>query len=275
MFDLQTDLKAMGFLFDTPDGWFGGKTRDALIDFQEAAATTDRKTAAGIVTVSPTFTGSQTGICDAPTRAELLIWKNAGYSAAPATPPVWFGPEAPAQAADVPFAPLPPAGAFWPVRTRLTEGRLVSFKGASGTIYGSRGRRFLADRDNGRFHVGVDLYGEHLDLIVACEAGTIVDEYYFYNGTNALFVQCDSGVVINYGEIEPKSMAEFGHTIGSKVAAGEPLARVGKMEVDSMCHFEMYTTGTKSNKKYYAGKPRPVELLNPTQYLLELAKRGK
>lgn len=89
-------------------------------------------------------------------------------------------------------------------------GREVAYRGVSGTNYGRPGRRFLADRSDGRYHVGVDLWGEAGDIIVACEDGKIVNHYHFYDGVDALFEQCDSGLVINYGEVKPGSWQEFG-----------------------------------------------------------------
>ena len=92
---------------------------------------------------------------------------------------------------------------FWPIRTTNSRGRLVSYKNVHGKIHGNGSRRFLASRQSGaRYHVGVDLYGNHKDIVVACEDGTIVNHYPFYAGTHCLFVQNDSGTVINYGEVE-------------------------------------------------------------------------
>jgi murein DD-endopeptidase MepM/ murein hydrolase activator NlpD len=160
----------------------------------------------------------------------------------------------------------------WPIITHDRGGREVAYRGVSGKIYGRTGRRFLADRAGGRYHVGVDLWGEAGDIIVACEDGEIVNHYHFYNHVHALFEQCDSGLVINYGEVKPDSWSEFGIKKGSRVKAGQPIARVGQMTNSSMCHFEMYVKGTTENHRYFKGKSPPKELLNPTQYLLHLAE---
>ena len=146
--------------------------------------------------------------------------------------------------------------------------------GVSGKIYGRSGRRFLAERSEGRYHVGVDLWGNAGDIIVACEDGVIVSHYHFYEGVHALFEECDSGVVINYGEVKPGSWKEFGVDMGIPVRAGQPIARVGQMTNSSMCHFEMYVKGTRANQRYFKGNEPPRELLNPTKYLLYLAELG-
>ncbi len=129
----------------------------------------------------------------------------------------------------------------------------------------------MATRANGRYHVGIDLWGEAGDFIVACEDGTVVNHYHFYNNVHALIVQCDSGLVINYGEVEADSWKKFGLDTGSRVKGGQPIALVGRMVNDSMCHFETYRKGTKQNYRYYVGKQPPSALLNPTKYLLHLA----
>jgi hypothetical protein len=157
------------------------------------------------------------------------------------TPPAWQpndGAE-PAPAHGFSFAAISPAASHWPVRTNHPNGRIVSFRSQEGDIFGNGPRRFCASRSEGaRFHVGVDLYGVHGDIIVATEPGRLVNHYHFYHGTHALFVQCDSGLVINYGEVAADSWQEFGLDNGSPVAAGQPIARVGKMYSSSMCHFE-------------------------------------
>src|SRR5207253_6359849 len=98
-----------------------------------------------------------------------------------------------------------------------------------------------------RFHVGIDVFGELHDIIVACEAGTVVKTYFFYPDVNprvsCLIVQHDSGVVINYGEVDPKSLDKYGMKERVRVQPGQPIAEVGRMVHDSMLHFETYPSG--------------------------------
>ena len=164
------------------------------------------------------------------------------------------------------------------MRSQNAHGRQVPHHGADGKLVHG-GRHFLARRDGGRAHVGVDLWGDYRDLVVAIENGVIANWYHFYHGVNCLIVRCDSGVVINYGEVDPGSDREFKWRLGSKVKAGQPLARVGRMTGgSSMLHFEIYPAGTTQNLRHYwddGEASLKARFFDPTQYLLALAKSGK
>lgn len=162
---------------------------------------------------------------------------------------------------------------LWPIVTNHKKKFVVSYKTITGSYSGNSSRRFMANRKGGsKYHAGVDLYGYPGDPILAMESGTIVNHYYFYHGTYALFVQCDSGLVINYSEVKNKSWSEFGLSTGSKVKKGQPIARVGQMSGGShMCHLETYMPPTSKNQQYRGGDTR--QILNPSYYLL-LAQIG-
>lgn len=82
------------------------------------------------------------------------------------------------------------------------------------------GRAFGASRSKGgRFHVGVDIYGNKGDPIVACEAGRIINYYHFYRGTFALLIKNNSGTVINYAEVAGTSLSDLGLSVGDPVVA--------------------------------------------------------
>ena len=167
--------------------------------------------------------------------------------------------------------------------------RAVCFKGADGRATGPTAhymREFLAPRpatakDPDRYHAGIDVFGDYHDIIVACEAGTVVNLYPFYPKDHplvwCLLVQGKSGTVINYGEVDPASLKKYGIKKGMEVVAGQPIAAVGRMVQDSMLHFETYPAGTKANISYKksSGEGFLKNYLNPTQYLLALAKSGK
>jgi peptidoglycan hydrolase-like protein with peptidoglycan-binding domain len=186
----------------------------------------------------------------------------------------------------VPFAPLPPAGSHWPVRTRHKSARLVSYMyQAPSGIVGSAGRMFLAARKGvvsgrtvGRWHCGLDLYASRNDVVVACEAGTIVGFSHFYKArsgqsTYKLLVEHDgSGIVLNYGEVRSDSLSRNGLKVGSPVAAGQTIGFVSDTD---MLHVEAYQKGTTDSHRWWKSEPTPPrELLNPTRYLLALARSG-
>jgi peptidoglycan hydrolase-like protein with peptidoglycan-binding domain len=182
----------------------------------------------------------------------------------------------------VPFAPPPPIGSYWPVRTRHKYRRLVSYKAVDGTIVG-KGRMFLANREGKRdnkvvprWHVGVDLFANVGDVVVACGDGKIVGFAFFYPAksgqrTYQLLIE-HSGVVVNYGEVTGDSLDKNGLRIGMPVKAGQP---IGFVSDTSMLHFETYVKGATHSYRWFkdARKP-PPQLLNPTKYLLFLREHG-
>ena len=178
----------------------------------------------------------------------------------------------PALVGGVPPAPVPTAPLYWPLQNQ--KPRVVSYKTEAGEWVGSPGRAFWARRDGGRRHIGIDLYADDGDVVIVCEPGRIIRVAPYYRGTDAILVQCDSGVVFGYCELRPKSWLDFGHGSGTttRVRAGQPLARVGKMRVSSMLHCVTYATGTVKHVQARDGKPVQKELRNPTQYLLTAAK---
>lgn len=186
----------------------------------------------------------------------------------------------------VPFAPLPPAGSHWPVRTRHPSARLVSYMYQSPSgIVGRSGRMFLAGRTGkvggrtvGRWHAGVDLFSHVDDVAVACEAGTIVRFSHFYKArsgqdTYKLLIEHEgSGIVINYGELRKDSLSRYGLKVGSRVEAGQP---IGFVSDTAMLHFETYVAGTTDSHRWWKSEKNPPrQLLNPTRYLLALAQAG-
>lgn len=130
------------------------------------------------------------------------------------------------------------------------------------------GRRFGADRQKGRKHAGCDLIAPLGTPIVAMADGIVVEwtGREFYRGTYSMALQ-HPGFVARYCEI--RSVAP-GVGAGTMVKAGDVIAFVGKMYVDSMLHLEIYS------RSYGAGKltdrknqpfQRRADLLNPTPLL--------
>lgn len=183
----------------------------------------------------------------------------------------------------VPFAPHPPAGSYWPLRSPHKEGRRVSYRASDGTIVGGEERMFLARRKTKknnqtieRWHVGIDLLAKPGDEVVACEDGTIVGFGFFYKAksgqpTYQLLVE-HSRVVVNYGEVTGDSLSRHGLQKGMRVKAGQPIAFVSDTE---MLHFETYKKGTSHSHRWWKHEPKPPsQLLNPTRYLLFLQEHG-
>lgn len=174
----------------------------------------------------------------------------------------------------VPFATSDVDDAVWPVKTSSPGKFEVNYRAADGTDQGSRpSRQFLARRSGGgRHHVGIDLFAQHMDKVVACEDGRIVSFYTFYNTsvgeTAYALIIAHEDFVINYGEVKGNAQEEFHWRVGDRVTKGQEIARIS---TTGMLHFETYTPGTAHNHRWLVGGERPAGLLNPTLYLLRLA----
>ncbi|MEM9961814.1 MAG: peptidoglycan DD-metalloendopeptidase family protein [Pseudomonadota bacterium] len=165
---------------------------------------------------------------------------------------------------------------YWPLATKHPERSVVSYKRIDGKTVGNASRAFGATRAGGaRRHAGIDLYGNENDPVIACEDGVIVQSYQFtgktggLNETHALIVQCDSGLVINYGEVKGDSIAALGMTPGRRIHGGDTIARLAKVSTQAMLHFEIYTRDTVKNYQWRFGRKAPARLLNPSLYLLQ------
>lgn len=191
-------------------------------------------------------------------------------------PPIPNLPD-PALVMGVLFAQTNTSIRYWPVVTANPKGREIAYRDIHAQQFGSPSRSFFANRDGGaRHHVAVDLWGAAGEIVVAVEDGEIVHFYPFYQGVYALIVQCDADLVVNYGEVAANSLGHFGLKKGDRVKAGQPIALIGESTTGSaMCHFETYVTGTVSNERWLAEQDVPRSLLNPTAYLVELARSGE
>jgi murein DD-endopeptidase MepM/ murein hydrolase activator NlpD len=212
------------------------------------------------------------------------VYENNPPPMTPTRPPMAVPSSNPA-----PFAPLPPAGSYWPIITNHRLGRTVSYTADDGSIVGQSARRWLADRSSGtRYHIRIDLFANYGDPVVAIEDGEIIDSRPFCCGdnktTNSLLV-AHANVVVNYGEVAPDSLRRNGLSSGSRVRAGQIIAYVGRNPGrcdqanqipcgDSMIHFETYAPGTRRINRWMKNQPRPANVLNPTQYLLHLQEHG-
>jgi hypothetical protein len=169
------------------------------------------------------------------------------------------------------FAPEPPMGSYWPLITKREP--ILSFKTTDNKFVGNTSRAFRANRSDGeRYHVGMDLYANYKDPIVACEKGKVINFYHFYHGTYCLIVEHDK-VVVNYGEVDGKLPKNV--FVGANVEAGQIIARVGRMSGgSSMLHFETYRKGVTKNIPWKRNEVPSQNILNPTKYLSFLKNFG-
>ena len=158
---------------------------------------------------------------------------------------------------------------FFPVQSsRNQRFGQVAYKDVNGSWHGNMARAFKANR-GGRYHVGIDLYADPGDVVVAPEDGTVVGRQTFYAGTGAMLIETDSGVVVLLGETKMGGADEFGLAIGSRVAAGQPVTRVARSTSGShMLHVETYRPGTTKNYSWYKSSGVPSAVLDPTDYFL-------
>ena len=174
------------------------------------------------------------------------------------------------------------------MRTQSAYGRAVAYVGEDKFGYGggtsndrTAQRHFLAPRATDKdqwFNGGVDLYADFGDTVVATEQGVIANFVLLWAGVWRLLVHCTSGLVICYGGLDPDSLAHLGLKVGDHVSAGQPIGMVGRAnDGHAMLHFETYPAGTTRNVSYKKkdGEAALKHFLNPTQYLLALAKSGK
>jgi murein DD-endopeptidase MepM/ murein hydrolase activator NlpD len=107
--------------------------------------------------------------------------------------------------------------------------------------------------------------------IHAIEDGVVIQASEpFYHGTNSIVVRHASGIVVRYCEIKANDPVV---KLGDVVRSGQLIAHVGKMFVDSMLHFEVYSgTATGPLTQRGAGAfQRRADLIDPTVLLERLA----
>lgn len=158
----------------------------------------------------------------------------------------------------------------WPIHTSSKHPRKyeVPYRDTAGKWHGRAARAFKADR-GGRHHAGVDLFSNAGDVVVAPESGVVVGRQSFLNGTGAMLIELDSGIVVLLGETKMGGANEFKVGVGSRVQRGQPVTRVGMTNAGShMLHVETYRRGTTKNHPWYKGSAPPKQLLDPTNWLL-------
>lgn len=171
----------------------------------------------------------------------------------------------------------------WPIRTKDEDKVKVSYQDVQDLWHGKWGRHFGSGRKGHdgirRFHAGVDLFADDGDVVQAMEDGRIIAILPFHHGSYAIYVLHDSGIIVNYGEVEKNSWWDYGIESGvgtmQKVQAGQPLAKIGTMtKGSSMLHLETFTGDTEAKDirqgemRWVENEPAPENLLDPTRYLV-------
>jgi len=171
----------------------------------------------------------------------------------------------------------------WPLRTRHPRRGVVSYRGVDGKVRGRWGRRFAAPREGrkgkrDRNHAGIDLFANPGDAVLAIADGVVTAVQSFHLGSWAVFVEHGQAVVM-YGEVQKRSWSQLGVSVGARVKAGQPIARVACMTRDEdgactshMLHVETYAPGTTQNHRWYAGDEAPPALRDPSLLLLHAAQ---
>lgn len=140
-------------------------------------------------------------------------------------------------------------------------------------------RAFGGRRDGGRrSHAACDLYSNLGSEIRAVTDGKVLrGPYFYYLGTYALEVKHTGGFVAVYGEIMGKSAA--GVRPGKAIGKGQTVGYMGRVKTKSlmspMLHFELYAGTMKGPIRSNGNRfQRRADLINPTQYLLQMEERS-
>lgn len=131
-------------------------------------------------------------------------------------------------------------------------------------------------------HKGIDLYAEVGTDVYAVEDGKIVDICWFtgeplgmpwWEDTKAVYVKGKSGIVV-YGEIEPDPTLNVGDTLccGRKIGTVKRVLKKDNHRPLSMLHLELHHPDHIHTPQWEIGQPKPIGVLDPTPYLLNIFK---
>lgn len=129
-------------------------------------------------------------------------------------------------------------------------------------------------------HTGIDLMCEHMQPLAAVEDGQVVSIENFsksknksnwLNETRVIMIEGSTGVVTYCNVLENPEL-----TVGNQVLAGEIIGNVVRINKNRkthdicMLHLELYKHNTKKRVTWNPNYPKPPQLLNPHQFLLEI-----
>jgi murein DD-endopeptidase MepM/ murein hydrolase activator NlpD len=127
-------------------------------------------------------------------------------------------------------------------------------------------------------HTGIDLFAKIGTPVYAIEDGVVNNIIQFtgaragskwWNPTRAVLIQGKSGVFL-YGEIKPTRGLAKGDKVkeGTEIGTVMQVLRKNKGLPTSMLHLELYTGGTTDAVWWKHNEPKPVNLKDPTVYVL-------
>ncbi|HYD19222.1 MAG TPA: M23 family metallopeptidase [Patescibacteria group bacterium] len=149
----------------------------------------------------------------------------------------------------------------------------------------------FGDRRDRHNHEGVDLYAPAETPVLAVEDGTVVGVTPFsghatrndyWRDMEAVMVHGSSGLIL-YCEFSPSTALapamtiRAGTPIGRLYAAGYKFRKPADREEDhahhAFLHLELHQPQVRLPTTWESGRPQPKTLLDPTPYLLAIAKQ--
>jgi len=169
------------------------------------------------------------------------------------------------------FAESAPPARYWPVVTGEPRAMTISAAPACPALRCFGAPRPVSRLENPlRHHVGVDLYAQRGDRVLAIADGRIAAFFPFLTArtgelTWALMINHGDRTVL-YGEVRADALNM--RQIGDAVRAGEEIARVSDT---AQLHVETYAAGATRNARWPHGTPQPADVTDPTVFVSELA----
>ena len=131
-------------------------------------------------------------------------------------------------------------------------------------------------------HEGIDLYVPSGTPVYAMTEGVIKRIEWFtgsmaqspwWHDTQSVYIEGEEGC-FNYGEIlvHPQLRTEMDVQAGKLLGWVTPVLKINKGRPMSMLHLECYEKGSLVSAVWQVDQPQPLDLKDPTPYLLTLAQ---
>ncbi|HVV33782.1 MAG TPA: M23 family metallopeptidase [Vitreimonas sp.] len=166
---------------------------------------------------------------------------------------------------------------FWPVVTTNPRALEISTETTSRPLRRFNAPRPAAHADHPtRRHVGVDLFADPGDTVIAIEDGIILANYPFLRAATGQMSWCvliaHAGYVATYGEVQAGLTDVWNLRIGDRVQGGQFIANISDT---GQLHFETYDPSVTRNISWPNGAPEPAGVRDPTRFLTDLAAHGR